>query len=189
MVFELLRDCLTPKDPASSFDLFFYLYTHIAQGRLTAPTAYLLGASCLLALEKSSGGVRSAAIGEVLYRLVARPLGFQFRETLANHFSPLQFGLAMHGGCKIIIHGLHPTLDLHLDWVVLQVDIQNAFNTISWEALFRELLAAIGFLDQLFPFVCSLNCDYSTHPMLNVFWLMILILLDPLRLPWQLFML
>ncbi|KAL2613014.1 hypothetical protein R1flu_024706 [Riccia fluitans] len=61
----------------------------------------------------------------------------------------------MRGGCKAIIHGLRATLDLHPDWVVLQVDIQNAFNTISREALFCELRAATCSLDQLFPFVLS----------------------------------
>ncbi|KAL2612792.1 hypothetical protein R1flu_024484 [Riccia fluitans] len=117
--------------------------------------AYLLGASRLLALAKPSGGVRPIAVGEVLYRLVARTLGFQFREALADHFSPLQFGVATRGGCETIIHGLRATLDLHPDWVVLQVDIQNAFNTISREVLFHELRAATGSLDQLFPFVRS----------------------------------
>ncbi|KAL2642349.1 hypothetical protein R1flu_009936 [Riccia fluitans] len=63
--------------------------------------------------------------------------------------------MATRGGCETIIHGLCATLDLHPDWVVLQVDIQNAFNTISLEALFRELRAAKGSLDQLFPFVHS----------------------------------
>ncbi|KAL2653691.1 hypothetical protein R1flu_021819 [Riccia fluitans] len=61
----------------------------------------------------------------------------------------------MHGGCETIIHGLRATLDLHPDWVVLQVDIQNAFNTVFWEALFHEPCAATGSLDQLFPFVRS----------------------------------
>ncbi|KAL2612314.1 hypothetical protein R1flu_024006 [Riccia fluitans] len=61
--------------------------------------AYLLGASRLLVLEKSSGGVRPIAVDEV--------------------------------------------------------DIRNAFNTVSHEALFYELHAAIGSLDQLFPFVRS----------------------------------
>ncbi|KAL2610010.1 hypothetical protein R1flu_028583 [Riccia fluitans] len=94
-------------------------------------------------------------MGEVLYRLIARSLGFQFWEALADHFSPLQFGVATRGGCEIIIHGLWATLDLHSDWIVLQVDIKNAFNTVSREALFRELRVAIGSLDQLFPFVHS----------------------------------
>ncbi|KAL2649469.1 hypothetical protein R1flu_017597 [Riccia fluitans] len=154
MVFELLRDCFTLEDLASGFDLLFDLCTHIAQGRVSPSTAYLLGASRLLALEKPSGGVRPIVMGEVLYRLVARTLGFQFWEALADHFSPLQFGVAMREGCETIIHGLRAILDLHPDWVALQVDIQNAFNTISQEALFHELRVATGSLDQLFPFVC-----------------------------------
>ncbi|KAL2632330.1 hypothetical protein R1flu_017016 [Riccia fluitans] len=60
--------------------------------------AYLLGASRLLALESPSGGILPIAVGEVLYRLVARTLGFQFWEALADHFSPLQFGVATRGG-------------------------------------------------------------------------------------------
>ncbi|KAL2629177.1 hypothetical protein R1flu_013863 [Riccia fluitans] len=124
-------------------------------GRLSTPTAYLLGALCLLALEKPSGGVRPIAVGEVLYRLVASSMGFQFREAVADHFSPLQFGMATRGGYETIIHGLWATLDLHPDWDIFQVDIKNAFNTVSREALFRELRAATGSLDKLFPFVHS----------------------------------
>ncbi|KAL2620254.1 hypothetical protein R1flu_000459 [Riccia fluitans] len=82
-------------------------------------------------------------------------LVLHFWEALADHFSPLQFGVATRGGCETIIHGLRATLDLHPDCVVLQVDIRNAFNTVSREALFRELRAATGSLDQLFPFVRS----------------------------------
>ncbi|KAL2634313.1 hypothetical protein R1flu_005792 [Riccia fluitans] len=119
MVFELLCDCFTLEDPSSDFDFLFDLCLHIAQGQVPASMAYLLGASCLLALEKPSGGVRPIAVGEVLYRLVAHTLGFQFREALADHFSPLQFSVAMRGGCETIIHGLPATLDLHPDWVVL----------------------------------------------------------------------
>ncbi|KAL2641238.1 hypothetical protein R1flu_008825 [Riccia fluitans] len=39
--------------------------------------------------------------------------------------------------------------------VVGEVDIQNALNTVSREALFHELRTATGSLDQLFPFVHS----------------------------------
>ncbi|KAL2610702.1 hypothetical protein R1flu_029275 [Riccia fluitans] len=166
MVFELLRDCFTLEDPASGFDLLFELCTHTTQGRLFAPMAYFLGASRLLALEKPSRGVRPIAVGEVLYRLIARSLGFQFWEALADHFSPLQFGVAMHGGCKIIIHGLQATLDLHPDWVVLQVDIKNAFNTISREALFctRQGDPLGGTLFAL-AHLCALRTVASKHPL------------------------
>ncbi|KAL2633222.1 hypothetical protein R1flu_004701 [Riccia fluitans] len=70
--------------------------------------------------------------------------------------------MANCGGYKTIIHGLRATLDLHPDWVVLQVDIRKAFNTVSREEFFRELCATIGFLDQLFPFVSSFYAHHSS---------------------------
>ncbi|KAL2634356.1 hypothetical protein R1flu_005835 [Riccia fluitans] len=117
MVSKLLRDCLILEDTANNFDLLSDLCTHIAQSRLSTPTAYLLGASCFLALEKSSGGIRPIVVDELLYRLVTRSLGFQFQATLEDHFSPLR--VAMRGGYETIIHGLRATLDLYPDWVVL----------------------------------------------------------------------
>ncbi len=44
-------------------------------------------------------------------------------------------------------------LDLHLNWMVLQVDIDNAFNLMSQLAIFQELQFSPGYLDQFFPFV------------------------------------
>ncbi|KAL2653717.1 hypothetical protein R1flu_021845 [Riccia fluitans] len=155
MVFELLRDCFIPKDSTSGFDLLFQLCTHVAQGHLSLATARLLGASRLLAIEKDSCGVRPISVGEALYRLVARSLSLHFRATFSDHFEPWQFGVATHGGCETIVHGLRATLDLHPDWVVLQLDIRNAFNIVSREAIFCELRSAPGTLDPLFPFVHS----------------------------------
>ncbi|KAL2644563.1 hypothetical protein R1flu_012150 [Riccia fluitans] len=83
-----------------------------------------------------------------------------FRDAFAAHFEPWQFAVATRGGCETIVHGLRATFDLHPDWVVLQIDIRNAFNTISWEAIFHELCSAPGTLDPLFPFVRSF---YSQH--------------------------
>ncbi|KAL2653713.1 hypothetical protein R1flu_021841 [Riccia fluitans] len=146
MVFELLRDCFTHEDPASGFDLLFELCTRIAQGQVSPSIAYLLGASRLLSLEKPSGGVRPIVVGEVLYQLVACTLGFQFREALADHFSPLQFGVATRGGCETMNNGLGATLDLHPDWVILQA-IVPAFHTLE------DHLLAVGLTVQ--PTKCA----------------------------------
>jgi hypothetical protein len=35
-----------------------------------------------------------------------------------------------------MVHGIHAILDAHPNWVVLQVDITNDFNTISRKAIF-----------------------------------------------------
>ncbi len=43
-----------------------------------------------------------------------------------------------------MVHGIRVTLDAHLDWVVLQVDITNAFNIVLCKAIFHELWGARG---------------------------------------------
>jgi hypothetical protein len=45
------------------------------------------------------------------------------------------------------------TLNVHLDWVVLQVDVANTFNSILCEVIFQELHVARGQLILLFHFV------------------------------------
>jgi len=37
-----------------------------------------------------------------------------------------------------MIHNIQATLDAHLDWVVLQVNIINIFNTILHKAIFLK---------------------------------------------------
>jgi hypothetical protein len=38
-----------------------------------------------------------------------------------------------------MVYGIWATLDAHTNWVVLQVDIANAFNVISCKAIFQKL--------------------------------------------------
>jgi hypothetical protein len=41
-----------------------------------------------------------------------------------------QFGVAIKGGRKTMVHGDKVVLNIHLDWVVLEVDVVNVFNNI-----------------------------------------------------------
>jgi hypothetical protein len=70
-----------------------------------------------------------------------------------EHFNPHQFDVAICGRCEIMVHDVSTMLNLHLDWVVLKVDVHNAFNLVSWLAIFQELQFLFGFLNQFFPFV------------------------------------
>ncbi len=51
--------------------------------------------------------------------------------------------------------GIQATMDAHLDWVVFQVDIANAFKTISCKAISQKFRTMGNQLSELFPFVCS----------------------------------
>jgi len=45
-------------------------------------------------------------IDEVTYCLVARTLAIQSRDILMEHFNLHQFGVAICGGCEIVVHGI-----------------------------------------------------------------------------------
>ncbi len=98
--------------------------------------AQVIGASQLLILAKSFGGIRLIVMGKVFYHLVSKVSYLQFRDVFVFHLSPYQFGVVVKNGCEAVVHGIRATLDGHHDWVVLQIHIANAFNTISRKVIF-----------------------------------------------------
>jgi hypothetical protein len=70
-------------------------------------------------------------IGEVTYCLVARTITIQLRNILIEHFSPHSFSVMTHGMCETMVHDIQTMLELHPHWVVLYVDVHNAFNSMS----------------------------------------------------------
>jgi hypothetical protein len=53
-----------------------------------------------------------------------------------SHLSPHQFGMAIKDRCEVVVDGIQTALDVRPHWVVLQVDVMNAFNSISHKAIF-----------------------------------------------------
>jgi len=49
--------------------------------------------------------------------------------------------------CEMVVHGVHVVLDLHLDWVVLEVHVCSAFNSISQITIFYRLHFYISTFD------------------------------------------
>lgn len=64
-----------------------------------------------------------------------------FMSAVSSHLSPYQFGVMVKGGCEAMVHGIRIILYAHFDWVVLQVDIVNAFNIGLCKVIFQELWA------------------------------------------------
>jgi hypothetical protein len=131
----------------------FQLCFHIAQGHIPPQITHVLRATCLLAMTKLLRGVRSIAMGETIYQFTNPVLCLQFHETFVTHFSTHQFRVATKGGCEIVIHGIMCTLNFHLDWVVLQLDVANTFNSMSRRVIFQKLRATCGDIIQLIHFV------------------------------------
>jgi len=46
-----------------------------------------------------------------------------------------------------MVYGFSVILDLHLDWVVLHVDVHNSLNFVSRINIFQEFQSSTGTLD------------------------------------------
>jgi hypothetical protein len=47
-------------------------------------------------------------------------------------------------GSEAVVHGIWAALDVHLDWVVLQVDVANAFNIVFHIVIFLKFTLQLG---------------------------------------------
>ncbi len=122
---------------------------HITHGHIPPRIARIFGLTCLLTITKPWDGVRPIVMGKTLYRFTSFVLCFQFYNAFVTHFSPHQFKIATKGGCEIVIHGIMCTLDPHLEWVILQLDVANAFNLMLKEVIFQEFCVTNGDIIQL----------------------------------------
>lgn len=102
----------------------------VAQG--SAPGQQLLCASRLTPLAKPDGGVRPIAVGELLFRLIAKVL-------LRHYFKPdmllpVQLGVGSRGGTEPIVRAVERALadDLPQRYThLVSLDFANAFNTVD----------------------------------------------------------
>jgi len=74
MVFEHLQNIFDPKDLDNGFSHLFLVCSFVVTWRILESIAKAFGVVKLLTLVKPFGGIRSIAIGEVLYQLVNRTL-------------------------------------------------------------------------------------------------------------------
>jgi hypothetical protein len=97
----------------------------------SAPGSQLLTASRLVALDKEDNGVRPIAVGDMIYRLVAKVI---LRKQFAtDQLAPFQLGVQSPGGVEPIVHLLRHAIngDLKGYTHVCSADFKNAFNSVS----------------------------------------------------------
>ena len=137
-----------------------------------APTTlspYLAGGN-LTSLLKSKGtgwDVRPIAVGEILRRLVGKCACILTKEKASQFFNPFQFGVACPAGTEKIVHKLRQVIEDNWnngDFAILKVDMRNAFNLVSLEAVLHQ--CAIHF-PELLPWVtwCYSQHQKLWHPM------------------------
>ena len=103
----------------------------------------VLCASSLIPLQKKDGGVRPIAVGDTLRRVIGKCLlGSEAVKTELACLRPRQCGVGVKNAAEMVGMGLQRFVQSKAaqgdhDYVVLQVDMRNAFNSISRNAVLK----------------------------------------------------
>jgi hypothetical protein len=115
-----------------------------ARGDIPPEHAPLFCAANLTPLRKAAGGVRPVAVGDILRRLVGKTLlstGLA-REQISK-LAPLQTGIGIKGATEAVAMTCQSIVDLtgpQGAWVMLKVDMSNAFNCVSRKCVLQGAL-------------------------------------------------
>ena len=136
----------------------------LISGSAPLDVAIFLAGGNLTALNKPTpGDIRPIAVGEALRCLTGKCLCAALRSKMASFFEPYQFGVAFPCGAERIAHGLRTCIEQHWsenDFGVLKVDMTNAFNLVSRQAILSE---CAKHFPELLPWV---SWCYGQHPLL-----------------------
>ena len=140
----------------------------LASGEVPVVVSKHLAGGSLIALLKSEEDlpldIRPIAVGEALRRLVGKCVCAVEKSKASDFFAPYQFGVACAAGAEMVIHGLRSCMDDHWtdeNFTVLKIDMRNAYNLVSRQALLDE--CSIQF-PELLPWA---SWCYGQHPVLQ----------------------
>ena len=104
------------------------------------PKCSRLRNATLLALRKDNGKVRPIAITSIVMRLIQRAI-MQAPEVrkIMDGLAPLQLGCGQSAGKDAVLHMTSAWLEGGQDRVVLQLDLSNAYNTLSRKYLLKAI--------------------------------------------------
>ncbi len=144
MVYKHLSKCLIPKDPSSRFLELFQVAIAIVHGDIHRLVALVLGVNKLLTMAKDTSGLRFITMGKVFfspYQSFHCPITSR---VILGAPIPHQFRVSTPKGCEAIFFGIRTLLNLHFNWAMMQVDVENNFNSVSQTVIFRELCDVKG---------------------------------------------
>ena len=139
----------------------------LVSGKAPQAVSKFMAGGRLIALNKDKKGshpdIRPIVVGESLRRLAGKCICASLKEKILDFFfQPLQFGVACRTGAEKIFHSLQNCIEEHWtqdeDFVVFKVDMTNAFDLVSRQAVLDECSA---FLPEILPWV---SWCYGSHP-------------------------
>jgi hypothetical protein len=114
----------------------------------------------LLAMAKDINGIRPIIVSEVFLWLISHFIVLQHGGPFQKHLSPHQFGVSTPKGYEAIPFNIQALFDLHPDWVVIQINVNNIFNSVFQIVIFKELCDVERPLANIVPFTMLF---YGTH--------------------------
>ena len=94
--------------------------------------------------------VRPIGVGECLRRVIHTTVARDYKDAFAEHLWPQQVAVGLRGGLTMLLFGARLLLEWHPDWVILKLDLRNAYNEVK-RARVLERLAATERLRDLVP--------------------------------------
>ena len=135
-----LKDMLKTKERQKFLTALAAFCSRIANGGFSPECMKLLTASRLIAVPKTSGGIRPIAVGETFRRLAAKCVLKSTEDTLKEYLSPEQVGVAIPNATETTARRVRLWLQ-HAgpNHVMLQVDMKNAFGSVFRDRMLSEL--------------------------------------------------
>ena len=134
------------------------LASAVAAGLVPLEYRTLLTSTVLIGLPKPGEPFRRRPIGinSTWLKLVDNALLSFLSSDIRKLLAPFQFGLEPSGP-ESLIQCIRETMRAQPGWIVLKLDVQNAFNTVSRKTIFSEIH---DLFPQLIPY---LNLVYGQH--------------------------
>ena len=138
-----LREAITSERGNTLLATMTRLINFLAAGKTPPEIDPFLCGGNLFAAVKKDGGHRPIAVGETIRRWTAKCMAKKAIADTAEYLSPLQLGVRVKGGAEAIIHATSAiynddNISTEDKWV-LQIDFENAFNSISRARMLEEI--------------------------------------------------
>lgn len=122
--------------------------------------------SMLIPLGKKNGGIRPLAIDNIFMRIIGKCINALVAKPIGDSLLPIQYAIGISGGCEMVVHTAtnwvqHILLDSasnnNNNNIVLKLDLKNAFNSISRNAIRAGVISYAPNLLKYFNWVYGNN--------------------------------
>jgi len=103
-------------------------------------------ASNLISINKKDGGIRPIAVGNTLHRVVGKAvLRIPDTKEQVSSLHPGLCGVGVPYACEMVIMGVQALAHTRSteDWIMVQADVKNAFNTVARDSMLHNSLAKV----------------------------------------------